>query len=77
MIGVTSDETFAIALAVNDGYQAGVLAATRVGAFEEQQRIIKVIQKMQDTTSLVNTEQGKSNFWVLENVIQLIKGENK
>ena len=47
------------------------------GRQEEQERIIKLLEKMQETALATETDEGTKTAWVLENAMALIKGENK
>lgn len=47
------------------------------GEQREQQRIIKLLEEMQETALSTNTKKGESTAWVIENAKVLIKGENK
>jgi len=55
---MSTEEAFAVALAVNDGYQAGVLAATKLGAFEERERIVSLLREhlCGDAVALIERE---------------------
>ena len=55
------------------------MLATKVawGAKQEQERIIKLLETMQETALATDTDEGTKTAWVLENAIALIKGENK
>jgi len=45
------------------------------GAKEERERIIKLLEEMQQTALATETIKGTKTAWVLENAIALIKGE--
>jgi len=56
-----------------DWWNSGIEA----GAKSEQERIIKLLQEMQETALATGSDKGTQTGWVLENAIVLIKGENK
>ena len=74
---MTTDEGFSVAMAVNDGYQAGVLAATKLGGCWERERIVKLAQNKVCFDNRDTGECDHSVCYGMIDLIVLIKGEDK
>jgi hypothetical protein len=52
-----------------------ILRAYENGRREEKERIVKVLEEMQETALSTNTKKGETTAWVIENALVLINGQ--
>jgi len=63
-------ETFVMSRALLEDYK-------QKAADAERDRVIQLLQEMQETALATGSDKGKQTGWVLENAIVIIKRENK
>lgn len=58
-------------------YMQGFYRGRDEGVALERERIIKLLESMQETALATQTDEGFKTAWIIENAKVLIKGENK
>lgn len=57
-------------------YMQGFYRGRDEGVALERERIIKLLESMQETALATQTDEGSKTAWIIENAKVLIKGEN-